>query len=163
MTTARRLVRFGVVSALGVGVQLAAIWLLIDVAGLHYLPATIAGVAAAVVHNFVWHRRWTWAERTAGAGVLMAFAGFALGNGLVSLAGNVVLMAVLVGALGVPAIAANAGAIAACGCLNFWIGDRVVFVGSRGLKTPGSMLSPGSMVSPGSPCVAGLPRAGART
>jgi putative flippase GtrA len=157
MTTARRLFRFGLVSALGVGVQLAAIWLLIDVAEMHYLPATIAGVAAAVVHNFVWHRRWTWEERTAGTGVLMTFAGFALGNGLVSLAGNVVLMAVLVGALGVPAIAANAGAIAACGCLNFWIGDRLVFVGSRGLKTPGSI------VSPDSPCVAGLPHAGART
>ena len=125
--TTRRLLRFSAVSALGIGVQLAVIWMLTDIAGVHYLPATIAGVAAAIVHNFVWHRRWTWAERAAGAGVLITFAGFALGNGLVSLVGNVVLMTVLVGSFGVPALAANAAAIAACGVINFVLGDRYVF------------------------------------
>jgi putative flippase GtrA len=125
--TRQRIVRFSLVSALGIGVQLATIWMLTEIAGMHYATATLAGVSAAVVHNFVWHRRWTWAERAAGAGVLVTFAGFALGNGLVSIAGNLVLMVVLVGTFGVPAIVANSAAIAACGCVNFVVGDRLVF------------------------------------
>ena len=127
MQTTHRIVRFSLVSALGIGVQLATIWVLMQIAGMHYAAATIVGVSAAVVHNFVWHRRWTWAERAAGAGVLMTFAGFVLGNGLVSLAGNLALMVVLVGTFGVPAIVANAAAIVACGCVNFFVGDRLVF------------------------------------
>jgi putative flippase GtrA len=127
MQTTHRIVRFSLVSALGIAVQLATIAALTELAGIHYAAATIVGVSTAVVHNFVWHRRWTWAERAAGAGVLMTFAGFALGNGLVSLAGNLVLMVVLVGAFGVPVIVANAAAIVACGCVNFFVGDRLVF------------------------------------
>ena len=127
MPTASRMWRFSAVSALGIVVQLAAIWVLTEIVGMHYAAATMLGVSAAVVHNFVWHRRWTWAERAAGAGVLMTFAGFALGNGLVSLAGNLLLMVVLVGAFGVPAIVANLAAIVACGCVNFFVGDRLVF------------------------------------
>jgi putative flippase GtrA len=127
MAASYRIVRFSAVSALGIGVQLATIWVLTDIVGMHYAAATMLGVSAAVVHNFAWHRRWTWAERAADAGVLMTFAGFALGNGLVSLGGNLVLMVVLVGTFGVPAIIANAAAIAACGCVNFLVGDRLVF------------------------------------
>jgi putative flippase GtrA len=126
MTTTGRLVRFSLVSALGIAVQLATIWIF-TAAGVHYLPATLAGVSAAIVHNFAWHRRWTWAERAAGASVLVTLAAFTLANGTVSLVGNVVLMAVLVGVFGIPALGANAIAIGVCGCLNFWLGDTVVF------------------------------------
>jgi len=129
VTPTRRLARFSVVSALGIGVQLAAIWLL-TAAGMHYLPATLMGVSAAILHNFAWHRRWTWRERAAGASVLVTLAAFTLANGAVSLVGNLVVMALLVGALGLPAIGANAIAIGVCGGLNFWLGEMVVFKAS---------------------------------
>ena len=54
-----RFFRFNTVGALGIGVQLAALWLLVDVAGLHYSLATMAAVGLAVLHNFAWHWRWT--------------------------------------------------------------------------------------------------------
>ncbi len=31
--------------------------------GPHYLVATALAVEMAVLHNFFWHRRWTWADR----------------------------------------------------------------------------------------------------
>src|SRR5436190_21825889 len=40
-------------------------------AGLPYLLATALAVEGAILHNFVWHERWTWADRvvTHGAGL----------------------------------------------------------------------------------------------
>ena len=124
-----RFVRFNVVSALGIGVQLAVLWLLVHAAGVHYLVATVAAVGAAVAHNFLWHRAWTWADRplTRAAEAGRAFARFAAANGVVSLGGNLACMAVLVDGFGITPVAANVAAIAACGVLNFWLGDRVVF------------------------------------
>ena len=55
--------RFSGVGALGVGVQLAVLALCVDVLHVDWRVAVPLAVAAAVVHNFVWHQRWTWADR----------------------------------------------------------------------------------------------------
>jgi putative flippase GtrA len=128
----RRFIRFNVASALGVGVQLGALWILMR--GLHvgYLAATVVAVLAAVAHNFVWHWRWTWADRAIPLrGVPAALARFVAANGAVSLAGNVVVMALLVQGAGVPPVTANLAAIGGCGLLNYWLGDTVVFRARR--------------------------------
>jgi putative flippase GtrA len=119
--------RFGGVGALGIGVQLAVLALLEGPAGLDYISATFVAVMAALVHNFFWHRAWTWRDRRGGGSALSQFFRFAVANGLVSLLGNVALMFVLVGVFGLPAVPANLIAIAACGVANYWLGDRVVF------------------------------------
>ena len=125
----RRFVRFNAVGAAGIGVQLLTVWTLTGVAHVHYLPATSAAVGVAVLHNFAWHRRWTWVDRgaAAGAGAVALFLRFAAANGAVSLAGNLVVMAALVPLAHMTPVAANAVAIAATGVLNFWVGDVVVF------------------------------------
>ena len=93
------------------------------------------GVTAAVVHNFGWHVRWTWRDRM-GPGVsrLAAFARFAGANGVISLVGSVLLLPVVMGLAGLPAIPANLVTIAACGLLNYWIGGRVCFPQIRSKK-----------------------------
>ncbi len=58
-----RVARFLVVGALGVAVQLVTLDALTRWVALPYLWATTAAVTAAVVHNFLWHRLWTWRER----------------------------------------------------------------------------------------------------
>ena len=57
-----RWLKFNAVGALGMIVQLGSLGLLIHVLGMHYMLATALAVEAAVLHNFLWHRRWTWAE-----------------------------------------------------------------------------------------------------
>jgi len=70
MTPARRrLLPFVAVGALGFAVQLAALQLLVSYAGVHYLVATALAVETAILHNFVWHSRWTWRDRPPLAGV----------------------------------------------------------------------------------------------
>jgi len=137
MNQRRRFVRFNAVGAAGIGVQISVLWLLTGVAHLHYLPATFAAVALAVVHNFLWHRRWTWGDRPVGVAPIALFTRFAAANGAVSLAGNLAAMPLLVSVAGLPPVAANSVAIILTGVLNFWLGDAVVFRGNRPASLPG--------------------------
>jgi len=123
----RRFARFNAVGALGVVVQLVTLSLLLS-AHLHYSFASVAAVAAALVHNFAWHVRWTWRDRAprGAAGIAVAFGRFVSLNGAVSMIGTLVLMPCFVGLLHLPPIAANLLTIAVCGCVNFGWG-RVCF------------------------------------
>ena len=59
----RHWARFNAVGLAGVAVQLTMLKLLHSGMGLDYLLATALAVQTAVLHNFFWHRKWTWAER----------------------------------------------------------------------------------------------------
>ncbi len=124
----RTFARFNIVGALGIVVQLATLAALTELGGLPYLPATVLAVSTALGHNFVWHWRWTWRDRSDRLqGVDRAFARFVLLNGVVSLVSNVGIMATLTGAAGMPPVPSNVVAIAVSGLVNFWLADRVVF------------------------------------
>ena len=122
-----RFARFNAVGVLGFGVQLAILALLTR-AGVHYLAATAIAVEATLLHNFAWHERWTWKERRSrGEGRVLRLARFHALNGVVSFAGNLLLMAALVGALHVTPVLANAIAVTVCATLNYFAADRMVF------------------------------------
>lgn len=125
-----RWLKFNFVGGIGIGVQLATLALLVHVLEIPYLIATVAAVETALLHNFVWHERFTWLDRTRAshprqvAGRLLRFHA---GNGVISLVGNVLLMRLLVGVFGLEPLIANAIAIAACALLNFAAGEWFVF------------------------------------
>jgi len=121
-----RWLKFNAVGAIGIVVQLAALKLLKDGAHLHYLWATGLAVEAAVLHNFVWHERWTWKDRGSGS-VAIRLGGFHLTNGLVSILTNLVVMRLLVGRYHLPLMASNLAAIAAGSLVNFFLSDLLVF------------------------------------
>ena len=54
-----QLVKFCVVGATGYVVNLAVYALLLEGAGLHYVPAAIGSFLVAVTNNYVWNRVWT--------------------------------------------------------------------------------------------------------
>jgi putative flippase GtrA len=125
----RRWLKFNLVGALGIGVQLAMLTALADGFHLNYLIATLLAVAAAVLHNFVWHERWTWAERTRArpSSVMVRLARFNLTTGALSIVGNLGFMRLLVGQARLHYFSANLIAIAACSLINFLVSDRFVF------------------------------------
>jgi putative flippase GtrA len=125
----RRWVAFNVVGGLGVLVQLGALFVFAGWMEWHYLLGTALAVEAALLHNFIWHELWTWADRTAGSrrGVLRRLLAFNLANGAVSIAGNLLLMRLLVGRFDMHYFLANLLTIACCSMLNFLAGDRLVF------------------------------------
>jgi dolichol-phosphate mannosyltransferase len=134
----RRWASFAGVGVMGFGVQVAVLWLLTAGAGLATAAATAIAVEAAVLHNFVWHERWTWRDRARGgrASVLRRMARFHAGAGIVSLVGNVAITVALVEWLHVPAAVANTCAAGVLTVLNFRLADRWVFPGhARGSFT----------------------------
>ena len=122
-----RFLRFNGVGLVGFALQLALLALLLRL-GLNYLAATAIAVELTVLHNFAWHERWTWRDRPAGAaGRARRLWRFHASNGLISLAGNLLLMRLLVGLLGLPALPANLLAVLLCALVNFTASDRFVF------------------------------------
>ncbi len=124
-----RWMKFNAVGGVGIGVQLAALavfrsWLRLD-----YLLATGLAVEIAVIHNFLWHERFTWADRRTVRPMqsLFRLAKFNASNGAVSIVGNLVLMRLLVGELKFNYVASNLVAIVLCSLANFLLGDRFVF------------------------------------
>lgn len=122
--------RFVVVGALGFVVQLAAFGGLSRL-GLPWLAATVVAVESAILHNFVWHRGWTWRHRVSGDAEswMMALLKFNAGTALTSIAGNVCVMAVLLAFTPLEPIVANVIAVGVMSAANFLLADRWVFLG----------------------------------
>ena len=127
--TILRWIKFNAVGGIGIVVQLGALAILRSWLKLDYLLATGLAVEIAVIHNFFWHERFTWADRPAARPVqsLVRLVKFNAGNGAVSIAGNLVLMRLLVGEVKFNYVASNIVAIALCSVVNFLLGDRFVF------------------------------------
>jgi putative flippase GtrA len=125
----RHWLKFNAVGIIGIGVQLLTLTLLTSGLGMNYLVSTFLAVEAAVLHNFIWHERWTWVERTQHFAGRMAarLVRFHLTNGMISIGGNLFLMWVLVSRLEVHYFVANLIAIGSCSVANFFASDRLVF------------------------------------
>jgi putative flippase GtrA len=126
-----RWLKFNAVGGVGIVVQLTALavcrsWLKLD-----YLLATGLAVEVAVIHNFLWHERFTWADRPAKRPIqsLVRLVKFNASNGAVSIVGNLGLMRVLVGEMMFNYIVSNLVAIVVCSLVNFLLSDRFVFDG----------------------------------
>ncbi len=148
-STLVRWCKFNLVGAIGIGVQFAALLLLKSALGLNYIAATAIAVEAAVVHNFVWHEQFTWADRTRldRSGLdgtrpddpipdplrlrcrqcLIRLARFNLTTGAVSIAGNLALMKLMVGKGHINYLLADAIAITLCSLGNFLASENWVF------------------------------------
>jgi putative flippase GtrA len=126
---ASRWLKFNLVGAVGIGVQLGVLWALRSGLRLHYLLATALAVEAAILHNFAWHERFTWKDRSGGSikAVAGRFVRFHAGNGVISIVGNLAIMRLLVGVLGLRYLFANGIAIVACSLLNFAAAEWFVF------------------------------------
>ncbi len=127
-------IRFNVVGVLGFALQSGALFALTHREHpLGYLAATAAAVELAVLNNFVWHQRWTWSDRPSATmgETLRRLAKFNITNGAVSITGNLVLMSILVGRLGLPIAGANLASVVACSICNFFLADRIAFYVNR--------------------------------
>ncbi len=130
-STLLRWCKFNFVGGMGIVVQFAALFLLKSLLHFDYLVATAIAVEAAVVHNFVWHEQFTWADRVQSSWrrSLVRFLRFNLTNGGVSILGNLALMRVMVGVGQMNYLLANAIAITLCSLANFLVSNEWVFEG----------------------------------
>lgn len=131
----RRWMKFNFVGAMGIGVQLLAVYVCGALLQANSLLATGLGVEAAVLHNFLWHEHFTWADRRCDARQnrgfwlrLLAFNGSA---GAISIGGNLFLVWLMISQARIPILPANLVAIACCSILNFTTNDKLIFHGKE--------------------------------
>ena len=124
-----RWLRFNLVGGIGIAVQLVLLFLLKSILHFNYLAATGLAVEATVIHNFVWHERFTWADRLQPSwrNSLQRLLRFNFANGAVSMAGNLGLMKLMVDIGHMNYLVANAIAIALCSLVNFIVSNEYVF------------------------------------
>ena len=124
-----RWMKFNLVGVIGTFLQLAILAACTHWTKFPYLVAVAIAVECTILHNFLWHERFTWGDRKCrsnwerGKRLLR----FNTTNGGISLMGNLLLMRLLVEHLRLPILAANGVAILACSLLNFAVGDQFVF------------------------------------
>lgn len=135
----RRWLRFSLAGSAGFAIQLAALAVLTQITGLHYLVATAIAVELAIVCNFACHEVWTFRDRLAppqpGDGGAAASARgrwtrllrFNALTAVTSIAGSVALTAVFVESASLSPIAANIASVIALGLVNFAGANTLVF------------------------------------
>ena len=121
--------KFNVVGVLGFALQVGALFTLTHTSHpISYLTATVLAVELAILNNFFWHQLWTWRDRPSTVNeTLRRLAKFNITTGLVSIAGNLICMSILVGRLGVAIVLANVVSVLVCSLLNFILADRFAF------------------------------------
>ncbi len=121
--------KFNAVGGIGIVVQLGALAVFRSWLKMEHLWATALAVEIAVIHNFLWHGRFTWADRPAARPLqsIIRVLKFNASNGAVSIVGNLLLMRLLVGELNFSYLVSNVLAIFSCSIVNFLLGDRFVF------------------------------------
>jgi putative flippase GtrA len=125
----QRWMKFHMVGLGGMCVHLSTLSLFSRGFGLEPAVATALAVEMAVLHNFTWHERFTWRDRSSVdwnqvAGRLIRFN---LSTGMISLLGTTAIVKYLVAQHSMHVFVANIIAIPCCSMLNFLASDLLVF------------------------------------
>lgn len=139
MTNGRPIV-FATVAAAGFLLQTATVRLLTQWTATPAELATAAGVEFAVLHNFLWHERWTWSDRPTRSH-LRRFVGYQIATGFTSILGNVLIVSLAVHVFGIGPTVANVLAVALMSVANYLIADRLVFRTARGRRGAGTVFA----------------------
>ena len=126
----RHWLKFNVIGLAGFALQSAILFLLTNAHNsLNYLAATAVAVELTVLNNFAWHQKWTWRDRPSSgrSETFSRLAKFNVTTGMFAIAGNLILMSILVGRFGLPVVPANALTVVICSLLSFFVADRLVF------------------------------------
>ena len=121
--------RFNLVGLMGAALQLGLLDLLIGWVRLSSVTAAPIAVETVILHNFLWHERFTWRD-PAPVGLrrrAIRLWRFHASNGLISLVGNTLLTYCLSYQFKVPPLASTVTAIALCGPINFLVADCWVY------------------------------------
>jgi archaetidylinositol phosphate synthase len=132
-----RWIKFNAVGVMGMGVQLCTLTVLVHIFNMHYLWATALAVEAAILHNFLWHLKWTCSDRTEiGLG---AFLRFNTTAGIVSIPGNALLAYVFVSSAALDPVLGNFLSILSLSVINFWFVTGLCFPTAGKVSRPSAV------------------------
>jgi Predicted membrane protein len=125
----RKWVRYNAIGLMGLGLQLILLFLLTRFVHLNYFVATLFAVQCALIHNFLWHQRYTWKENVVRSKKesVMRFVRFNSSSGTLAIISNLGFTALLVQIVHLPLVVCNLMAIGICNVANFLFANNFVF------------------------------------
>ena len=126
--------RFMIVAWIGMGVNTACLYLFKGLWHLPIIPASLAAIEIAIIHNFLGMRYWAWRDRGAGGNrppLLRQLLLYNVATGVVDLCVNVSVLWMLYRFFGVHYLLANLAGMIMGPFVKFWLNDKVVFREAR--------------------------------
>ena len=122
-----RILKFGVVGASGVIVNMGCLYLLKEFAGVPYFIASVIAIELSILSNFTVNLLWTWRDR-AGEGTLLAkLLRYLIGAGATAVLGNYLILIALTEIAGMHYMVSNLIGIAVGTLSNYLINDLWTF------------------------------------
>ncbi len=121
--------KFNLVAWLGMLVNSGCLYLFKGILGVPLIPASLMSIEIAIVHNFIWHRHWTWGDRDGEhpPPFLKQLLIYNLMTGLVDLVANVTVLWLLTTFLDIYYLIANVAGMILGPFIKFWLNEKVIF------------------------------------
>jgi dolichol-phosphate mannosyltransferase len=122
-----RFVKFGIVGASGVVVNMGALFVLKEFAGVPYFVASILAIELSIISNFTINLLWTWRDRSEEGTLWGKVIRYHLGAGATAVLGNYVILIALTELAGLHYMISNLIGIAVGTVANYLINDLWTF------------------------------------
>jgi dolichol-phosphate mannosyltransferase len=122
-----RLVKFGIVGATGVGVNMGGLYLLAEFAGIPYFVGSPIAIELSILSNFWLNMVWTWKDRSDTGTVWMKVWRYHVGAGLTAILGNYLILVGLTELFGINYLISNLIGIGVGTLSNFIVNDVWTF------------------------------------
>ncbi len=122
-----RLLKFGVVGATGIAVNMGALYLLTDFGKIPYFLASLIAIELSILSNFSINLGWTWKDRMEAGTVWSKLVRYHIGVGITALLGNYLILIAMTEWLGVYYLISNLVGIGVGTLANYIVNDLWTF------------------------------------
>lgn len=126
-----RLIKFGIVGASGVAVNVGCLYLLAEFAKIPYFIASIVAIELSILSNFTVNLLWTWRDRSKEGTLWTKIVRYHIGAGATAFLGNYLILIALTELLGMHYMISNLIGIAVGTVANYLINDLWTFKKKR--------------------------------
>jgi dolichol-phosphate mannosyltransferase len=122
-----RLIKFGIVGASGVLVNVGTLFLLTEFGGIPYFLASLIAIELSIISNFTINLLWTWRDRSEEGTLWKMVVRYHVGAGATAVLGNYVILIALTELFGMHYMISNLIGIAVGTFSNYLINDLWTF------------------------------------
>jgi putative flippase GtrA len=130
-----RFIKFGIVGASGIVVNMGVLYLLTEFAGVPYFIASIVAIELSIISNFTINHLWTWRDRSDEGTVVGKLIRYHIGAGATAFLGNYVILIALTELAGLHYLISNLIGIGVGTLFNYIINDLWTFRKKRDQQT----------------------------
>jgi len=122
-----RIIKFGIVGASGVVVNMGALYLLTEFGKIPYFMASVIAIELSIVSNFVINLLWTWSDRSGEGTFWGKLVRYHIGAGATAFLGNYLILILLTEFFGMHYLLSNLIGIGVGTFANYLINDLWTF------------------------------------